>query len=83
MNLISLISYLIHLNGFVYSQQEETQTEGMEQFRLVTDIVNPNVNKLRRMGLLTGLAIAIHNFPEGLATFVATLSDPSLGELIK
>ncbi len=27
----------------------------------------------------TGLAIAIHNFPEGLATFVATLSDPSLG----
>ena len=55
----------------------------MEQFRLVTDIVNPDVNKLRRMGLLTGLAIAIHNFPEGLATFVATLSDPSLGEFIK
>ena len=26
-----------------------------------------------------GLAIAIHNFPEGLATFVATLSSPSLG----
>lgn len=31
------------------------------------------------MGILTGLAIAIHNFPEGLATFVATLSSPSLG----
>ena len=28
---------------------------------------------------LTGLAIGIHNFPEGLATFVATLSSPSLG----
>lgn len=66
-----------------YSQQEDTRTEGMEQFRLVTDIVNPDVNKLRRMGVLTGLAIAIHNFPEGLATFVATLSDPSLGEFIK
>ncbi len=26
-----------------------------------------------------GLAVAIHNFPEGLATFVATLADPSLG----
>ena len=35
--------------------------------------------QLKRMGLLTGLAIALHNFPEGLATFVATLSSPSLG----
>jgi ZIP family zinc transporter len=35
--------------------------------------------KLQRMGLLTALAIAIHNFPEGLATFTAALSDPSLG----
>ena len=34
---------------------------------------------LYRMGIFTALAIAIHNFPEGLATFVATLSDPSLG----
>ncbi len=35
--------------------------------------------KLERMGLFTALAIAIHNFPEGLATFTAALSDPSLG----
>ncbi len=35
--------------------------------------------KLLRMGLFTALAIAIHNFPEGLATFTAALSDPSLG----
>lgn len=32
-----------------------------------------------RMGLFTALAIAIHNFPEGLATFLAALQDPSLG----
>ena len=31
------------------------------------------------MGLLTALTIAIHNFPEGLATFVATLDDPTVG----
>lgn len=36
-------------------------------------------SKLQRMGLFTALAIAIHNFPEGLATFSAALSDPSLG----
>ncbi len=36
-------------------------------------------SNLMRMGLFTALAIAIHNFPEGLATFTAALSDPSLG----
>jgi ZIP family zinc transporter len=35
--------------------------------------------KLKRMGLFTALAIGIHNFPEGLATFTAALSDPNLG----
>ena len=36
-------------------------------------------DKLHRMGLVTALAIGIHNFPEGLATFVATLDDPTVG----
>ena len=31
------------------------------------------------MGLFTALAITIHNFPEGLATFLAALDDPSVG----
>jgi ZIP family zinc transporter len=35
--------------------------------------------KLMRMGLFTALAIGIHNFPEGLATFTAALQDPNLG----
>jgi ZIP family zinc transporter len=35
--------------------------------------------KLLRMGLFTALAIAIHNFPEGLATFLSALQDPGLG----
>jgi len=35
--------------------------------------------KLYRMGLFTALAIAIHNFPEGLATFVSALKDTKLG----
>ncbi len=38
--------------------------------------------KLLRMGLFTALAIGIHNFPEGLATFLAALQDPSLGVAI-
>eukprot|EP00406_Dinophysis_acuminata_P043230 CAMPEP_0179302330 /NCGR_PEP_ID=MMETSP0797-20121207/48008_1 /TAXON_ID=47934 /ORGANISM="Dinophysis acuminata, Strain DAEP01" /LENGTH=296 /DNA_ID=CAMNT_0021011855 /DNA_START=55 /DNA_END=945 /DNA_ORIENTATION=- len=35
--------------------------------------------RLEQMGLNTAAAIAIHNFPEGLATFVATLGDPAVG----
>jgi len=35
--------------------------------------------RLTRMGLMTAAAIAIHNFPEGLATFLATVEDTSLG----
>eukprot|EP00939_MAST-03C_sp_MAST-3C-sp1_P003281 g3281.t1 len=35
--------------------------------------------QLKYMGLLTGLAVALHNFPEGLATFVGTLDDSSVG----
>jgi len=38
--------------------------------------------KLYRMGMFTALAIAIHNFPEGLATFAATLKDPAIGVAI-
>ena len=38
--------------------------------------------KLLRMGLFTALAIAIHNFPEGLATFLAALHNPRLGVAI-
>lgn len=35
--------------------------------------------KLFRMGMLAALAIAIHNFPEGIATFASALKDIRLG----
>ncbi len=39
----------------------------------------PDKNNLHRMGVFSALAIAIHNFPEGIATFVGALADPALG----
>lgn len=38
--------------------------------------------KLKKMGLNTALAIGLHNFPEGLATFVAALHDPAVGAVL-
>ncbi|HAN77463.1 MAG TPA: zinc transporter ZupT [Bacteroidales bacterium] len=35
--------------------------------------------KLLKMGIMSALAIGIHNFPEGLATFMAAIKDPTLG----
>ena len=36
-------------------------------------------DKLKKVGLFTALALAIHNFPEGLATFLAAMDNLTLG----
>ena len=40
---------------------------------------NPSTAVLMRTGLVSALVIGLHNFPEGLATFLAALQDPNLG----
>lgn len=40
---------------------------------------NAEYTKLMKMGVFTALAIGIHNFPEGIATFASALQDPNLG----
>ncbi len=47
-----------------------------------SDVTPAARRKLMRMGLFTALAIGIHNFPEGLATFLAALEDGNLGVAI-
>jgi ZIP family zinc transporter len=53
---------------------EAHRTEEMDAEELAAKF-----RKLYRMGLFTALAIAIHNFPEGLATFTSALKDIKLG----
>lgn len=36
-------------------------------------------SRLMRMGLLTAVAIGIHNFPEGIATFMVAIDSPQIG----
>ena len=38
-----------------------------------------NDQKLLRLGLFSALALSIHNFPEGLATFLSALENPTYG----
>ncbi len=58
--------------------------ENPHEIKMVEDIKgNPEEiqrrSKLYRMGIVSAFAIAVHNFPEGLATFIAALQDLSLG----
>jgi ZIP family zinc transporter len=54
--------------------------ENPHEIRRVEDMADGGKKdpKLVRMGMFTALAIAIHNFPEGIATFMAGLTDTSI-----
>ncbi|MBU0528521.1 zinc transporter ZupT [bacterium] len=68
--LIALIDWLVP------SYENPHELKNIEDFDSDDTIHN---KKLMRMGMFSALAIAIHNFPEGLATFVGALQDPALG----
>ncbi len=56
--------------------------ENPHEIRKVEDIFIPDnykERKLMRMGMFTALVIAIHNFPEGIATFLAAAQSPEIG----
>lgn len=63
------------IDKFVPSEENPHEIHGVEEMsdKEKTD------KALMRMGLFSALAIAIHNFPEGLATFIGALEDPTLG----
>jgi ZIP family zinc transporter len=79
---ILLIAIIDKLIPSVENPHEMHKVEEIEEFDKMASVQSLNDHKskkLMRMGLFTALAIAIHNFPEGLATFTAALSEPSLG----
>lgn len=56
------------------------ENENPHELKSVEAMDSKNREKnLMRMGLMSALAIAIHNFPEGIATFTSAIKDPFLG----
>jgi ZIP family zinc transporter len=59
------------------------EMENPHELRRIEEAEHPSESfkkkKLLRMGMMSALAIGIHNFPEGLATFTAALREPALG----
>lgn len=58
--------------------------ENPHELRSVEEMEQPvrNGARLMRMGLMTALAISIHNFPEGIATLISAVENPTLGVAI-
>ena len=38
-----------------------------------------NEKELKRTGIMSAIAIAVHNFPEGIIVFIASVHDPAMG----
>jgi ZIP family zinc transporter len=58
---------------------ENTRVELMNEPTGTLAEIGIEQKRLLRMGVFVALAIAIHNFPEGLATFLLVLDDPEIG----
>lgn len=71
------ISALIDM--LVPSFENPHEMKKIEDMQDAIAIRNHGNAKLLKMGVFSALAIAIHNFPEGLATLAAALKDPQLG----
>ena len=67
MGLITLIDFLIP----EYENPHEASGLSLDQ--------GDNEKALHRLGIMSALAIAVHNFPEGIATFIGALNDAEMG----
>lgn len=77
--LITIISFF---SGILIMALIDKLIPSFENPHEISNIEEKNAckkQKLLRMGMFSALAIAIHNFPEGLATFMSALKDPALG----
>lgn len=78
---VNVISFFAGIFIIAIIDKLVPNAENPHEIKNVEDIDEDKVKKnksLLRTGLFTALAITIHNFPEGLATFVSALNDVSL-----
>ena len=77
MGIIMLIDFLVP----EYENPHEASGLSLGAHTPAVDMLNHagNEKALQRLGLMSAFAIAIHNFPEGIATFIGALNDPQMG----
>lgn len=65
------------IDKIVPSQENPHEARGVEQ--MDDSCPRRKGKKLLRLGAFTAIALGIHNFPEGIATFMAGMSDITVG----
>ena len=77
MGLITLIDFTIP----EYENPHEASGLSLSDKTAAVGVLEQTGNEkaLHRLGVLSALAIAVHNFPEGIATFIGSLNDPEMG----
>lgn len=60
-------------------KEEDSGHQHSHELSLETENLHISKANLQKLGLLTALGIAVHNFPEGLVTFTSTLKSVELG----
>ncbi len=73
---ILLIAVIDKLIPSFENPHEMRRVEEMGEY---SDMKGGSKKNLMKMSVVTAVAIAVHNFPEGIATFIAALKDPHLG----
>lgn len=80
MGLITLIDFLVP----EYENPHEATGLTLNARTAATEMIHDseqsgNASALKKLGVMSALAIAIHNFPEGMATFIGALNDSGTG----
>ena len=79
------LTFLAFISGFFLTALIDKVLPSGENPHEVKSIEQMDINcpkrgkKLLRIGVFTAIALAIHNFPEGIATFMAGVSDVTVG----
>lgn len=72
--------FIALIDRLIPSYENPHEVKSVEDMKLQP--ANAEDARLMKMGMFTALAIGIHNFPEGIATFASALQDPNLGVAI-
>lgn len=86
MLLVALIDKLVPHNEnpheFMSIEEKKAAEADVEAIKKGKEVSPAGKKRLMRIGMLTAMALALHNFPEGIATFVSALENVSLGVTI-